>query len=179
LVRRCKLFSFYRWLPCKLNLFPTTNASAASLDQQSHGYTQTNLIVALAPFRDRFPIFSELTLELDSREWTPDLSGYPKTDVDLVHDEVHLTAPLLAVEIASPTQNVQDLVEKIAYLLEAGVESSWLVQPTLRIVTVFPDHMNGTTVSDGTVSDPVLDLEIDVGAVSTRTCNLTLHARPP
>lgn len=136
------------------------------MPSKAHGYTQTNLIVALSRFRDRYTIFSELTLELDGRELTPDLSVYPKTDVDLVHDEVRVTdPPLLAVEIASPTQNVQDLVQKIEFLLEAGVESCWLVQPPLRTVTVFPDRMDGTTVSDGTVTDPVLDLEIDVGEV--------------
>ena len=103
------------------------------------------------------------TLELDGRELTPDLSVYPKTDVDLVHEEVRVTdPPLLAVEIASPTQNVQDLVQKIEFLLDVGVQSCWLVQPPLRTVTVFPGHMDGTTVSDGTLADPVLEIEIDV-----------------
>lgn len=132
------------------------------MPSKAHGYTQSNLIIALAAFRDRYTIFSELTLELDGREVTPDLSVYPKINVDLVHDEVRVPdPPLLAVEIASPTQNVQDLVEKIEFLLDAGVQSCWLVQPPLRTVTVFPGHMDGTTVSDGTVSDPVLDVEVD------------------
>ena len=88
---------------------------------------------------------------------------YPKTDVDLVHDEVRVTdPPLLAVEIARPTQNVQDLVQKIEFLLDAGVQSCWLVQPTLRTVTVFPGHVDGTTVSEDSLTDPVLEIDIDV-----------------
>lgn len=133
------------------------------MPSKAHGYTQSNLIIALAKFRDRYTIFSELTLELDGRELTPDLTVYPKTDVDLVHDEVRVTdPPLLAVEIASPTQNVQDLVQKSEFLLDAGVQSCWLVQPPLRTLTVFPGHMDGTTVSDGTLTDPVLEIDVDV-----------------
>ncbi len=44
-------------------------------------------------------------------------------------------------------------------LLDVGVETCWLVQLPLRPVTVFPDR------PDGTVADPVLDLEIDVKEV--------------
>ena len=133
---------------------------------KAHGYTQSNLIIALAEFRDRYTIFSELTLELDGRELTPDLSVYPKTDVDLVHDDVRATdPPLLTVEIASPTQNIQDLIEKIEFLLGAGVQSCWLVQPPLRTVTLFPGTLEGTTVSSGSLTDPVLDIEVSVDAI--------------
>jgi Uma2 family endonuclease len=136
------------------------------MPSKAHGYVQTNIIATLLPHRDRFTIFSELTLELDDREVTPDLSVYAKTDVDLVHDEVRVTEPpLLAVEIASPTQNVQDLVQKIEFLLDAGVQSCWLVQPPLRSLTVFPGHLDGTTVSDGTLTDPVLEIDVDVEEV--------------
>lgn len=136
------------------------------MPSKAHGYTQTNLIAVLLPHRDQYTIFSELTLELDGRELTPDLSVYPKTDVDLVHDEVRVTdPPLLTVEIASPTQNVQDLIEKIEFLLNAGVQSCWLVQPPLRAVTLFPGTMDSTTVSSGTFTDPVLDVEISVDSI--------------
>ena len=133
------------------------------MPSKAHGYIQLNLGVALAAFRDQYTSFSELTLELDGRELTPDLSVYPKTDVNLVHDEVRVTdPPLLAVEIASPTQNVQDLVKKIEFLLETGVQSCWLVQPPLRTVTLFSGTLDGTTVSSGSFTDPVLDIEISM-----------------
>ena len=136
------------------------------MPSKAHGYIQLNLGVALAAFRDQYTSFSELTLELDGRELTPDLSVYPKTDVNLVHDEVRVTdPPLLAVEIASPTQNVQDLVKKIEFLLETGVQSCWLVQPPLRTVTLFPGTMDGTAVSSGSFTDPVLDIEVSVDAI--------------
>ena len=133
------------------------------MPSKAHGYTQTNIIAVLLPHRDEYTIFSELTLELDGRELTPDLSVYPKTDVDLVHDEVRVPdPPLLAVEIASPTQNIQDLIEKAEFLLDAGVQSCWLVQPPLRTVTLFSGTLDGTTVSSGSFTDPVLDIEISM-----------------
>ncbi|PSQ85508.1 MAG: hypothetical protein BRD42_08545 [Bacteroidetes bacterium QS_3_64_15] len=136
------------------------------MPSKAHGYIQLNLGVELAAFRDQYTSFSELTLELDGREITPDLSVYPKTDVDLVHDEVRVTdPPLLAVEIASPTQNVQDLIDRIEFLLDAGVQSCWLVQPPLRTVTLFPDTLDGTTVSSGSFTDPVLDIEVSIDAI--------------
>jgi Uma2 family endonuclease len=131
------------------------------MPSKAHGYTQTNLILALGSYRDCYTLFSELTLELNGQELTPDLSVYEKTEVDLLHDEVRVSdPPLLAVEIASPTQSVQDSIAKIEVLLNAGVQSCWLVQPPLRTVTVFPGRLEGTTVSSGTVTDPLLDIEV-------------------
>lgn len=136
------------------------------IPSKAHGYIQTNLSVFLVEYRNRYTTFSELTLEPNGHELTPDLSVYPKTDVDLVHDEVRITdPPLLAVEIASPTQNVQDLIEKIEFLLNAGVQSSWLVQPPLQTVTVFPSNMDGTIFSSGSFTDPVLDIEVALNAI--------------
>jgi Uma2 family endonuclease len=136
------------------------------MPSKAHGYTQTNITAILLPHRDEYTIFSELTLELEGRELTPDLSVYPKTDVDLVHDEVRVTdPPLLAVEIASPTQNIQALIDKIDFLLDAGVQSCWLVQPPLRTVTLFPGTMDSTTVSSGSFTDPVLDIEVSIDAI--------------
>ena len=133
---------------------------------KAHGYTQANLTIALPRYRDRYTMFSELTLELDRREIVPDLSVYPKTDVDLIHDEVRATdPPLLAIEIATATQNTQDLLERIEFLLGAGVQSCWLVQPPLRTVTVFPGSMDGTTVSSGSVTDPVLEIEVPLDEI--------------
>jgi Uma2 family endonuclease len=133
---------------------------------KGHGYTQANLTIALTAHRDRYTIFSGLTLELGGREIIPDLSLYLKTDVDFDYDEVRVTdPPLLAIEIATTTQNTQDLIERVEFLLDAGVQSCWLVQPPLRTVTVFPGSMDGNTVSSGAVTDPVLDIEVPIDAI--------------
>ena len=128
-----------------------------------HGFTQSVLIALLMQHRDRYTLFSGLTLELDGWQVTPDLSLYPKMSIDFTRDEIRMTEPpLLAVEIASPTQGVQELVDKIRRLLEAGVRSCWLVQPMLQAITVFSGTMEPRTYGQGPVQDPALDLEIAV-----------------
>jgi Uma2 family endonuclease len=73
--------------------------------------------------------------------------------------------PLLAIEISSPTQGIQDLVDKARFLMEQGVESCWIVQPPLRAITVFTPDMESTTYSEGTVKDPATEVEVDLDAV--------------
>jgi len=131
-----------------------------------HSLLQKQLIIAFHAFEPPYTVFSELTLQLGDRELTPDLSLYEKATVDFTQDELRMTEPpLLTVEIASPTQSVQDLVDKIRVLIEHGVQSCWLVQPPLRTITVFTEGMESTTYDRGTVTDPVTEIEVDVGEV--------------
>ena len=131
-----------------------------------HSVAQTNLLIQLAEYRPRFQVLSELTLRLGDRDLTPDLCLYGDLEIDFTKDESQVTEPpLLAVEIASPTQSVQDLVDKIRYLTEHGVRSCWLVQPPLRTITVFTESMESSTYDRGTVTDPVTEIEVDIDDV--------------
>ena len=48
--------------------------------------------------------------------------------------------PLLAVEILSPSDRIQDVMEKIGEYLQAGVRLVWCVEPTFSTITVYrPD----------------------------------------
>lgn len=128
-----------------------------------HSLVQTNLLALFGALRPQFTTFSELTLVLDGHRLVPDLSIYGPMTVDLVHDEPYLKEPpLLSILISTAGQHVQELEATAKKLIDAGVQSCWLVQPPLRTVTVFPGHMDGTTVSEGTVTDPVLEIDVDV-----------------
>ncbi|PSR03169.1 MAG: hypothetical protein BRD47_01160 [Bacteroidetes bacterium QS_8_68_28] len=48
--------------------------------------------------------------------------------------------PLVAIEIASPTQATQDLADKIRQMLAAVVQSCWLVQPPMQAITIYTDR---------------------------------------
>ena len=96
------------------------------LPSLNHGTTQAFLIGALLDYRDQYTIASELTLELEGMPGnvTPDLCVYPKLDIDYTYDEIRMTEPpLVAVEIASPTQATQEIVDKIQQMLAAGAQS--------------------------------------------------------
>lgn len=78
--------------------------------------------------------------------------------------------PLLAVEIASPTQGsptqgTQELVDKARQLIEHGVASCWLVQPALRTVTIFGEDGRSKTHSEGMVKDPATGIEVTLDDV--------------
>jgi Uma2 family endonuclease len=45
--------------------------------------------------------------------------------------------PILAVEILSPSDNIEELEEKVAEYLRAGVALVWIVHPRFRTVEVF------------------------------------------
>ena len=133
-----------------------------------HSITQKNLIIAFHDFEPPYTVFSELTLELGNRQLTPDISVYREMEVDFIEDVLRMTdPPLLAIEIASPTQGIQDLVDKARALLDNGVDSCWLVQPQLKTITVFTGEMESTTYSDGTVTDPVTDISVTLDDVFT------------
>jgi len=131
-----------------------------------HSVTQTNLLLQLIEHRPDFQPLNELTLRLDDRELTPDVSVYADLEIDFTQDETHVTEPpLLAIEVSSPTQGIQDLVDKARYLMEHGVESCWIVQPPLRTITVFTPDMDSTTYSSGSVTDPTTEIEVDLADV--------------
>lgn len=133
-----------------------------------HSVVQTNLILALSTHRSEYTTLSELTLRLGERDLTPDLAIYRDLEVDFTQDELQMTdPPLVAVEIASPTQGMQDLIDKIRFLLEHGVASCWLVQPQLRTITVFTEDAQPQTYSDGTVTDPITDITVKLADVFT------------
>lgn len=130
-----------------------------------HSVVQTNLLIELSAYRPELHALSELTLRLGDHDLTPDICVYANFDVDYTRDETQVTEPpLIAIEIASPTQGIQALIDKIRTLLHNGGQSGWLIQPQLRTVTVFTDEMEASTYDRGTLTDPATDLEIDLDA---------------
>ena len=69
------------------------------------------------------------------------------------------------VEIVSPSQSTQDVVDKMTAILDAGVQSCRLVQPTTETVTIFTPGNKPHTVSTGTIQDPATDIEVEISAI--------------
>jgi len=136
------------------------------LPSRNHGFIQAIITGELLRYRDDYTSFSELTLQLGDLRVTPDLCVYPKMEMNFQEDEVRMTdPPLLAVEILSPTQSQQEVVDRIHDMLAAGVESCWLVQPATESITIFAGDGKPTTVSTGTLHDPATDIEVDLAEI--------------
>lgn len=76
--------------------------------------------------------FPELTLAIGGGGLTPDISVYPRTETkpDFWKDiSKYPEMPILAIEVISASQNIQDLIDKSQILIENGVKAVWTVEP--------------------------------------------------
>jgi Uma2 family endonuclease len=127
----------------------------------NHARVQGRLVAALMRHDQDYDILPELSLELDGRPFTPDVSVFPNLPVDWLHDQIRKTEPpLLVVEILSPRQIMEDLIEKAEAYFAAGVKSCWIVLPALKTVVVIQpgDHLKVYT--SGEISDPATGIEV-------------------
>lgn len=95
---------------------------------------------------DKFEALPELTLSID-KGITPDISIYPKEKVSpnfLKDYPKYSEMPIVAIEVISASQNIQDLLEKAEMLIKNGVKSVWTVEPYSR--TVFVLDSNGRKI---------------------------------
>jgi len=105
----------------------------------NHSAVQLNLGFELKTrYRDQFRFLSEINVEIGGRTLVPDLGIFPAMPLDMAHDVLVLTQlPLTTIEITSPRQALDDLIDKASAYLEAGVKSCWIVMPKLQGVAVF------------------------------------------
>ena len=136
------------------------------MPSKNHSYIQSNLIIALAGYRKKFDFLSEISLELNEWQSTPDIGIFPKLNIDFRHDEIRMTEPpLCAIEIISPSQSIQELADKAQQYLDAGVQSVWLVIPPIQTVVVYQKDGSYESFSKASFTDPSLDITLDLNSV--------------
>ena len=102
-----------------------------------HSYLCGEIMEHLAQNK-HFKAFPELTLAIENGI-TPDISIYPRQkekpsflrDISKFPD-----MPVLAIEIISASQSIQQLLEKSQLLIENGVKAVWTVEPFTNTVFV-------------------------------------------
>ncbi len=80
----------------------------------------------------------ELTLDIE-KGITPDICVYPIEQIkpDFYQDFTRYSQmPVLAIEVISASQNIQDLLEKAKLLISNGVKTVWVIEPFTRSVFV-------------------------------------------
>ncbi len=96
----------------------------------NHSYICSQIMRQLLP-NERIEVLPELTLAVGSG-LTPDISVYLKEEIkpDFWNDITRFDkSPLIAIEIISPSQNIQDLLEKAKILANSGAKAVWTVEP--------------------------------------------------
>lgn len=109
-----------------------------------HSFIQSKLIFRLnLTCSKTYTILSELNLALSDWDSVPDVCIYPKMEINVQQDVIAMPEPPLGViEILSPTQSLQTLVDKAHKYFSLGVQSCWLVLPSLKNIYVFSDQEN-------------------------------------
>lgn len=136
------------------------------IPSKNHGKLQFRIAKAIADrYEDRYDVLTEISLDL-SRPVVPDIALFPIEPSDWLDDEIRITTPpLCAVEIISPTQGNQELIDKLDIYFTAGVQSCWLVIPTFQLVNVFSDRHTYKSFLKGELYDEKLDIRIDLDHV--------------
>ena len=131
----------------------------------THGALQANLIIQLAIKHDNiFRIASEVALATIPDGTTPDIVVYPKRTLNFVNETAKQTEPpLLAIEIQSPSQSNDDMIQKTYQYFDFGVKSCWIVFPAMKGIAVYynPDDYEFFHHND-ILKDTLLNIEIDL-----------------
>ena len=82
---------------------------------------------------------------------------------DPLHDQTKLNqVPVGVIEIISPSQTQEELVEKAGQYFAAGVQSYWLVNPIFSIVHIMHSPDTYQNVIEGTLTDDKLGISLEM-----------------
>jgi Uma2 family endonuclease len=114
----------------------------------NHAYVSANLLVLLRKYTN-YTALVELSIEIQGKEYVPDITLYSKRKMQRSKDIIRMTEmPLLAIEVLSPKQSSLDVIEKIGIFFANGVQSCWFIEPYLHIVTVYKSLDEFTTYTE-------------------------------
>ncbi len=133
----------------------------------NHSLSQANLVFELkSRLRHSHTVATELNLELEGKKLVPDLVVFSKLTPDMQHDVLWVQAiPLTTIEILSPKQDLDSLLEKARLFLAAGVKSCWIVLPAVGTVAVFTGPSTYQSFASGPVQDATLGIEIPLADI--------------
>lgn len=143
------------------------NEEIPIMGSRNHSYVQANLIVALDKL-EHFAVYSELSLEINGLEYKPDVCIYELNQgVESFLDDIirMQDMPLLAIEILSPRQFSQIIIDKFKAYFKAGIQSCWLVIPNAKTILVYNDLETIIPFSSGILTDPKLQISIPLQTI--------------
>ncbi len=133
------------------------------MPSRHHSKLQGRLTHALlSRYESQFDVLPELSLSLTTGDATPDVAIYPVTLENWERDEIKESEPpITAMEILSPTQAINDLVEKARDVyLAAGVKSVWFIIPPLKSVYILYPNSPTEVFGAGLIADNATNIEI-------------------
>jgi len=157
------------------------NNEEPELGSRNHSFVQAR-VTSLLSNDERFSVFVELSLDISQIDLTqlglsakselkPDVCIYPK-NVGFKEeiDELKMSEmPLLAIEIISPKQGINDILTKFQIYFELGVKSCWLIIPPLKSISVYRQltHFQNFDFRDNELVDECVDIHLAIQKVFT------------
>lgn len=137
------------------------------MPSKNHSKLESRLARLLGnDYEEKYDIYVELSLELNTGRATPDLCFFTPENSDWLEDEIRVkNAPLGVIEIVSPKQSNQDLVDKLDVYFGAGVLSCWIVIPTFKMINVFHAKHEYKTFMNGELFDEKLGIRLNLDEV--------------
>jgi Uma2 family endonuclease len=117
-------------------------------------------------YEDHYDILPQISLQFKEK-YTPDISIFPLMEYDWTNDEIRLSIPpITTIEIISPKQALTDVTDKIYKdYFPSGVQSAWVVIPTLRSIHILLPDNRILTFTSGLLQDPVTSIELNVEGI--------------
>jgi Uma2 family endonuclease len=131
----------------------------------THGAIQSNLVFELRTLlKDTFRVVSEVSLATQPLGSTPDVLVFPAQSLDFIDEPAKRSdAPILAIEIQSPSQSNEEMVEKVLRYFDFGVKSCWIIVPSWQAVLVYDKPLHYAFFNENTmVNDKILDINIPI-----------------
>lgn len=128
----------------------------------NHGYIQANLIFALRKrYGKQHSVASEVAISVGEKDVVPDVLVFAKRAIDWFETKPELSEPpILAIEIQSPSQPPEVIIDKAKAMLNSGVKSVWIIQPALKTVSVIAKDAPPKTFVEGIVRDSASGIEL-------------------
>jgi len=131
-----------------------------------HAYIAGNMITAFNSLK-KYSVFSELTLQIDGKDYIPDVCLYPKRKINYIAgDTIRMSEmPLLAAEILSPSQGSQEVLDKFRIYFGAGIKSCWLVVPISLSIIVYSEIEKAKAFYMGDIVDSIFDIHLPIDSI--------------
>ncbi|MDM8568560.1 Uma2 family endonuclease [Thiotrichales bacterium HSG1] len=133
------------------------------LPYYNNAYAKAKLIGALLKL-EKYSVFTDLTLNLDNKNYTPDISLYPKRDVNLSLPEPieMIEMPAVAIEVLSHTQTLEEILDQFTVYFGAVVKSCWLVVPIGGAIVVYTSPEEAVHFTSGDVIDEQMNIHLPI-----------------
>ena len=142
----------------------------------NHGYIQ----LRLGGLLDRLGTFTpvgELSLDISGidlaqfnlkpkTELIPDIYLYPKRTLSRPTDIQRMSEmPLVAIEILSPRQGFDEILEKFKVYFALSIPSCWLIAPAINAISVYTSPTDWVTFTQGDLVDEIIGIRLALAEV--------------